>query len=459
MTIKEKESSLLNLYADNSELFNTCEHLIFDNLWSTQLNKNKFKIIKHNHGKGIKTDTLLLSNMLIKVGYKKNDIIDEINEPDYRVEKNVSEYVNDVFDAWSKRLLLPILHRGHTELSSEIGDVVSNMDDLKAAISEIDSIKNNLSIDRDILDIFDDAVAEIMEAQNNTNETIGHSYGIKELNKLTSGAKQEVIVIGARPGMGKTSMIVNIAKHIAVDKNEPLIIFSLEMPAGQLMKNLIANILEINSWQIRSGNVADDDLLRIKKLRDRIKRNLIIDDTPAITYQYVKTKIQKVRKQLNIPMSQLITGMIDYLQLMKNVKEETVGKARDEQISDRCNGLLEISKTENVCMIELSQLSRTVESRVPPRPLMSDLKDGGAIEANASQVWLLYRPFYYGIKTDPKGVDVTNLCEINVAKNRYGETGCLYVEFQGKYSAFKDYNQDSQGITTNTTDTNEPPPF
>lgn len=454
MTLKEKERAILNLYADDENLFEECSHLVFEDLWSTKFNQVKYKIIKYNHGLNKKSDIYLLTNMLTKAGCTKKEIGLEVSEPNYSIAKNVTEYVNDVFDEYTKRKMLPVLHKTHSELGEELADVGSCIEDLKSIVSDIESIKNNLSVERHIEDIFDEAFTELLEAQNSKSETIGHSYGIKDLNKITSGAKQEVIVVGARPGMGKTSLIINIAKHIAIDKGEPLIIFSLEMPAKQLMKNIWANALEINSWQIRSGNVSDEDLIRIKNLKAKIKRNLIIDDTPAITWQYIRTKIRKVRKQLNIPMSTLIVSMVDYLQLMKNTKDETIGKSKEEQIGDRCNGLLETSKTENVCMIELSQLSREVERRSPPYPLMSDLKDSGAIEANAVQVWLLYRADYYNSDAkDPKtGMDLRGLCEINVAKNRYGSTGKVYVKFEGKYSAFKDYVPDGPITNTSTTD-------
>lgn len=447
MTVQEKERSLLNLYAENESLFETCQHLVFDDLWSTEFNRKKYILIKWNHGNGKKSDIYLLNNQLKKAGFNQKQIALESGDADYKIARNVDEYVKDLFDEYSKRLLIPKLHYMHSELNSEIADVNGCLDGLKSVIGEIEAIKNNLSVDKNIDDLFDETFDELMAAQNSKSETIGHSYGIKDLNKLTSGAKQEVIVVGARPGMGKTSLIVNIAKHIAIDKGEPLIIFSLEMPGKELMKNLWANLLEINSWQIRSGNVSDEDLIRIKNSKEKIKRNLIIDDTPAITWQYIKTKIQKVRRQLKIPQSTLIVCMIDYLQLMKNTREETVGKSKEEQVGDRCNGLLEVSKTENVCMIELSQLSREVEKRNPPYPLMSDLKDSGAIESNAVQVWLLYRADYYDKDAkDPKtGMDLRGLCEINVAKNRYGSTGKAYVRFEGKYSAFKDFDMNEGG--------------
>jgi replicative DNA helicase len=442
MNLQEKERAVLNLYADNESLFENCQHLVFESVWSTDFNQKKYKIIKWNHENARKSDIYLLANQLKKAGFSQKEIALETGDANYKIAKNVEEYVKDIFDEYSKRLLIPKLHYMHSELNSEIADVNGCIEGLKSVIGDIDAIKNNLSIDKNIDDIFDEAFNELVEAQNRKSEVAGHSYGIKDLNKLTSGAKQEVIVVGARPGMGKTSLIVNIARHIAIDKGEPMIIFSLEMPGKELMKNIWANLLEINSWQIRSGNVSDDDLLRIKNAKDKIKRNLVIDDTPAITYQYIRTKIQKVRRQLKIPKSTLMVCMIDYLQLMKNSREETIGKSKEEQVGDRCNGLLEVSKTENICMIELSQLSRDVEKRNPPCPLMSDLKDSGAIEANAVQVWLLYRPDYYDSEAkDPKtGMDLRGLCEINVAKNRYGSTGKVYVRFQGKYSAFKDFD-------------------
>lgn len=444
MKYNQLEISILHLYASDSDLFAPCENYAFQEIWQEESHKSIFKIIKDNHAKKAKTDLSLLKNGLSKLGYEKEDIksiLQNFNNTDSSLKSNIKAHMEIVFEMYCRRKLKPVLHKGYTQIVSQNGDIEENTGYLKDAFNEIDSIKNNLSVERNIEDIFDEALTQLLDAQNSTSDVIGHSYGLRDLDKLTSGAKKEIIVIGARPGAGKSSLMINIAKHIAIDKGEPMVIFSLEMPAVELMKNIWANVLEINSWQIRSGNVSDEDLLRIKKLKDRLKRNLIIDDTPGITHQYVRTKIKALRR--NIPLHILITVMIDYLQLMKNTSEETKGLSKEEQVGVRCNGLLETSKTENLCLIELSQLTREVEKRDPPRPLMSDLKDSGAIEANAVQVWLLYRPDYYNPNpTDKDGTDLRGLCEINVAKNRYGSTGRLYVKFEGKYSAFKDYNRE-----------------
>jgi replicative DNA helicase len=444
MDLKEKEREVLNLYADNADLFVNCEHLVFENLWSTNFNKVKYKIIKYNHDKGKKSDTYLLSNMLIKAGCNKKEIGLEVSEPNYKIAKNVDEYVKDIFDEYSKRQLTPLLQRVHSELSSELGDVSSCLEDLKTAVNDIESIKNNLSVDKKATDIFDQAFNELMEAQNNVKEIVGYSTGLTDLDKVCGGLKQEVIVVGSPPGSGKSSLMVNIIDNVAIKQGKPVAVFSLEMPATQLMKNMWANNLTINSYAIRGGGLLDEDLLKVKKYKQRLKDNLVIDDTPGITWQYMETRIRKMRK--TVPMNELIVVMVDYIQIMRNTIEETRGISSEEQLGLRSNGLMELSKKYNLCMIELSQLSRDVGKRENKKPVMGDLKGSGAIEANAVIIILLYRADYY--ETDPmdNGMSLKGLCELNIAKNRYGETKRIYVRFEGKYSAFKDYAPDSNDI-------------
>ena len=447
MDLKEKEREVLNLYADNADLFVNCEHLVFENLWSTNFNKVKYKIIKYNHDKGKKSDTYLLSNMLIKAGCNKKEIGLEVSEPNYKIAKNVDEYVKDIFDEYSKRQLTPLLQRVHSELSSELGDVSSCLEDLKTAVNDIESIKNNLSVDKKATDIFDQAFNELMEAQNNVKEIVGYSTGLTDLDKVCGGLKQEVIVVGSPPGSGKSSLMVNIIDNVAIKQGKPVAVFSLEMPATQLMKNMWANNLTINSYAIRGGGLLDEDLLKVKKYKQRLKDNLVIDDTPGITWQYMETRIRKMRK--TVPMNELIVVMVDYIQIMRNTIEETRGISSEEQLGLRSNGLMELSKKYNLCMIELSQLSRDVGKRENKKPVMGDLKGSGAIEANAVIIILLYRADYY--ETDPmdNGMSLKGLCELNIAKNRYGETKRIYVRFEGKYSAFKDFDiNEVNGLVT-----------
>lgn len=445
------ETSILHTYANDIELFAPCENYAFEEIFKEKHNQVIFRIIKENHSRKVKTDLHLLRDGLYKAGYEKttiSSILKEFHNSDSSIKANIKAHCELLFDKYSRRVMKPIIHKAYNELFGNGGDIDENVGIVKDVFNKLDSIRNNLSVEKGILDVFDEAYKEFEAAQSNKKEIIGYSTGLTDLDRITCGLKQEVIVIGAPPGAGKTSLMINIAKNVAIDSDAPMIIFSLEMPATQLMKNIWANCLEINSWQIRSGNVSDDDTERIKGLRSKLKNNLIIDDTPGITWQYVETKLRKMRR--DIPMSQVIVCMIDYIQLMKMIFEEMKGISEERQLSILVNMLQELSKKYNVCMIELSQLGREVSKikedlkgntiKTGRRPRMSDLKGSGAIEANAVQVWLLYRPDYYEMSPkDELGTDLRGLCEINIAKNRYGETKSIYVRFEGKYSAFKDY--------------------
>jgi len=445
MELKEKEREVLNLYADNEDLFANCEHLVFEELWSTKFNQVKYKIIKHNHGQKKKSDTYLLANMLTKAGCNKKEIMLEVSEPNYKIAKNVDEYVKDIFDEYSKRKLKPVLQAVHSELSSEIGDVNSCLGDLKTSINEIELIKNNLSKERSIKEIHEDALKELLEAQQKQGELIGYSYGLKDLDKLTCGAKQEVILVIAPPAAGKSTLMVHITKSIAIDQRKPVCIFSLEMPATQLMKNIWANALQINSYGIRSGGLSDENLLKVKNFKNLLNDNLVIDDTPGITYQYMETRIRKMRKK--IPLDTVIVVMVDYVQIMRNIPEETKGLSEEGQQSLRSNGLLELSKKYNLCLIELSQIGRETGKRENKEPTLSDAKGSGSWEANSVQCWAIFRPDYYEKDPMENGMSLKGLAKIKVLKNRYGDIGDIYARFRGHLSSFEDYYPDNNGIS------------
>lgn len=456
--IKDLEVSVLHTYTNNSDLFSNCENLAFEDVWKEDSNKVIFRIIKENHARKVKTDLHLLRSGLFKVGYSKEDIsliLQNFHTTDRSIKENIKAHMELIFDMYSRRVMQPIIRKAYNNLFSNNGDIEEETGKVKDVFNELDSIKNNLSVDKSILDIFDDAYKEFLDAQNSKRAVIGYETGLSDLDAITCGLKQEVIVVGAPPGSGKTSLMINIAKNVAIKSNAPLIIFSLEMPATQLMKNIWANSLEINSWAIRSGNAGEDDASRIKEFRSKLKLNLMIDDTAGITWQYIETKLRKMRR--DIPMTTVIVCMIDYLQLMKLTWEEMKGTSEERQLSILCNMLQELSKRYNVCMIELCQLSRDVSKvkenvrgetiQTGRRPRMSDLKGSGAIEANAVQVWLLFRPDYYESKPiGLDGEDLRGLCEINVAKNRYGETRSVYVRFKGKYSSFENYKKEEDAF-------------
>lgn len=443
MRYSDLEISILHTYSSDADLFAPCENLAFENIWQTKVNQSMFKIIKDNHAQKAKTDLHLLKNGLLKLGYSKEDVkmtLQSFNSSDNTIKQNIKKHMEIVFDVYRKREIQPTLKATWNELYSNNGDIDENVGKLKDKFNELDSIKNNLSAQKSILDIFDETYSEFEQAQKNESSIIGYSTGLTDLDYITCGLKREVIVVGAAPGAGKSTLMVNTAVNVSVKSNSPMMIFSIEMPAAQLMRNMWANYFQINSRAIRGGDVDEDGVLKIKSFRDKLGSNLIIDDTSGITSQYIETKVRIARR--SIPLNQVIVVAIDYLQRMNNSKEDSIGQNEERQLAIRCKHLAEISKIYNVCMIEFSQLSRTCikEKR---RASPSDLLGGGGIEQCADQIWMMFRPDYY--ETNPVDLDGSSLngiCEIDISKNRYGKTKAVYVKFDGKYSQFNDYKKD-----------------
>jgi replicative DNA helicase len=253
-------------------------------------------------------------------------------------------------------------------------------------------------------------------------------------------------VIAAMPGAGKTTQVINTIINNCVKGDNPMLFFSVEMPAVEIMTNIIANISEINSRALRMGDVDDGNILSINSVRGRLKDNFEIDDKGGITWQYIEAKIKAFKRKHNVQGRVLVA--IDYLQLMGNSDDEK-RLPKEERIETICNELTRICKDLNVHLILLSQFSREASKREGARPKMTDLKGSGAIEANAVSILLQWRPEYHGIFTDEQGNDLRGLCEINIAKGRYVNPEPVYVRFIGKYSKFDDYKKED----------NSPAPF
>lgn len=443
----EIELNLLYTYIDHPDLFEGVAHLVSENIFLRPVTKATYKVIKDFHSTGVKPDLNLIFAKLKTFGFSAYDCVAITGgNYDYSYVNQTEKYVDVLFKHSVANYLMPILSDTHQKLLSETGDVLELMTVIKDAITNVELVFNNVNRDKDISNIVDEALKQIEDAKN-SEDGFGYSSGLGNIDKITGGISPGIIVVGARPSMGKTSFIVNIIKKNAIDLDVPVVMFSLEMPATQIVKNLFANIYEINSFALKTGQISDEENEKIKQNNVRFKKNLTIDDTAGITWQYVDAKLRKIRK--TIPITQPIVVMIDYLQLMSNTPEETKNKTDEAIMSVRCTGLNNLWKKHNACIIELSQLGRDVEKRSPPRPKMSDLKDSGAIEANADIVILLYRPDYYDeFPKDDKGNDLRGLVEFGIPKNRHGKKGAAYGRFLNRYSKFIDYVE-SAGITLN----------
>ena len=234
----------------------------------------------------------------------------------------------------------------------------------------------------------------------------------------------DLVLIAARPSMGKTAFVLNIAQHMAFKNDVTVAIFSLEMSKEQLVNRLFALESKVDSQSIRTGNLSDEDWAKLIEGAGIIgKSNLIIDDTPGISVSELRSKCRKYKLEHNLGII-----IIDYLQLMTGNKKSD---SRQQEISDISRSLKEIARELNVPVIALSQLSRAVEQRPDHRPMLSDLRESGAIEQDADVVMFIYRDDYYNKDTEKK-----NIAEIIIAKQRNGPIGTVELVWLPNYTKF-----------------------
>jgi len=428
----EIEEKLLGTYSDTPDLFDNIEHLVGPHLFSG-INKNVYKFIKENHRKGVITEGATLYNYLKTLGVSEKKLKEtciKLTTRDLLTKSAPYEKVKILFDNYVRDVMKPILHQSYLDFHSGIGEVNDTLTTIKNKITDIDAVINNIQKETTIENVFDKALIRLKELKEGKAEP-GYRIGLGEL-MITKG----VTVIGAAPGMGKSSLVVSVIKTLAIDQDVPVMFFSIEMSAEQIMTNLWANMFGYNTNALSIGDVDDEQISKIEASRYKFRKNIIIDDSSNITWQYIEAVFKRFRK--SVPMNKMIVGLIDYLQIMSNTSDEAKENT-ETKMAIKCNKLANLAKQYNVGLIELSQLSREVGKRNPPRPMISDLKESGAIEANAQQIWLLYRPDYYDKNAvDEKGDSLKGVCEINRAKNRYGPTGYTYVRFKAQYSQFLD---------------------
>lgn len=276
-----------------------------------------------------------------------------------------------------------------------------------------------------ISEIFMGSYQELVENSMNEGGITGLSTGFDELNRRTGGFHGgELILIAGRPGMGKSSFAVNIAEHVCINNKKTVALFNLEMPREQIVNRIICSQAMVNASKIRTGDITGEDWEKIGAIVDRVATApMYIDDTASITVSEIRAKCRRLKQTKNLEMI-----VIDYLQLM-----QSSGRAdnRQQEISEISRSLKILAKELNIPVIALSQLSRASEGRSDKRPMLSDLRESGAIEQDADMVMFLYRDEYYNKDTDEK-----NLAECIIAKNRSGETGMFKLGWKGEYTKF-----------------------
>ncbi len=324
----------------------------------------------------------------------------------------------------------------------ETVDVDDLMQETEGKLFEI----SQRNVKKDVIQInpvIKEAMDNIQIAANRKDGMSGLPTGFKELDKLTSGwQNSDLIIIAARPAMGKTAFVLSMAKNIALDFEQPIAIFSLEMANVQLVNRLIVNVCQIKGENLKSGRLTDDEWERLDKNHKLLYNSPIyIDDTPSLSVFELRTKARRLVREHKIK-----AIIIDYLQLM-NASGMNFG-SREQEVSMISRSLKGLAKELNIPIIALSQLNRGVETRVSTdgkRPQLSDLRESGAIEQDADIVCFIHRPEYYRITEDEMGNSLVGLAEIIVAKHRNGPTGIASMRFDSEYTRFQNLDDYSVG--------------
>ncbi len=320
--------------------------------------------------------------------------------------------------------------------SNDVDDLLQEAEGKLFEISQRNVKKDVTQIDP----VISQAITQIQNAANRASGLSGLESGYHELDKVTSGwQNSDLIIIAARPAMGKTAFVLSMAKNMAVNYNTPIAIFSLEMSNLQLVNRLISNTCELEGEKIKSGRLSD---MEWDQLMSRIKHlysaPLYIDDTPSLSIFELRTKARRLVREHDIKMI-----IIDYLQLM-NASGMKFG-SREQEVSMISRSLKQLAKELNIPIIALSQLNRSVENRTDgKRPQLSDLRESGAIEQDADIVCFIHRPEYYlksGI--DGEGRDVRGLAQFIIAKHRSGSVGDIDMRFRNKFARFENWTENS----------------
>lgn len=329
--------------------------------------------------------------------------------------------------AYAEMISAKAIRRRLIKVSGEITELgydedTSPQELLEKAEAELFSVSDQ-SLRQDLVSlesILTESFDRLEELHRNKGQLRGIRTGYRDLDTMTAGLQRsDLIVLAARPAMGKTTLVTNLAYNVATIAKLPVLFFSLEMSKEQLVDRMLADASGVDSWNIRTGNLSDDDFGKLSDaMGEMAEAPIYIDDTPGVSVLEMRTKAR--RKHHESPLGLIV---VDYLQLMQASGNHNGNRV--QEVSEISRGLKLIARELNVPLIALSQLSRSVESRTPPIPQLADLRESGSIEQDADIVSFIYRPGYY----EPDNPELKNITKLIIAKHRNGPTGEVGLYF------------------------------
>ena len=369
---------------------------------------------------------------------KKRDQLDEVGGAVYlsKLSQNITSAANIEYHAKiiiEKQILRGLISSAHEIARSAYAgaddafDILDNAERKIFEITESHLSKSYQGMDRAVRD----AMEYIETIHSSTHQKFSVPTGFYELDELLGGfQKSDLIVLAARPSMGKTALALTLARNAAIDHKIPVGIFSLEMATMQLIIRMICSEARINAHLVRTGKLPHSDGSKLSKTVHKLTdAPVYVDDSPAQSVLEIRAKARRLKAEKNVGMI-----IIDYLQLMSGPQRT---ESREREISHISRSLKSLAKELNIPVIALSQLNRAVETRTDKRPQLSDLRESGSIEQDADVVIFLNRPEYYGIEKDEHGESTAGVTEVIVGKQRNGPTGMIKLAFIKEYARFE----------------------
>lgn len=408
-------------------------------------NQKIYAAIRRLFDKGMPVDLLTVTEEL-----RKTDELEIVGGPYYLTNltmnvvssAHVESHARIVMEKFIQRELIRISGEVIKDAYEDSTDVFDLLDKAESNLYEItdNHLRKNFTSLKEVLVR---TVHEIEEAKNKKEDLTGVPTGYVPLDKLTSGwQKTDLIILAARPAVGKTAFCLNLALNASMHspKPYPVAVFSLEMGAGQLVKRLLAAVTEVSMESLTKGNMQEHEFVQMTQRMNKLATAPIyLDDQAALNIFELRAKARRLKQKHDIQMI-----VIDYLQLMQGSIER--GGNREQEISKISRDLKSLAKELEVPIIALSQLNRSVESRKESKvPQLSDLRESGAIEQDADIVMFLYRPEYYGINNDEMGQAIEGETHLHIAKHRNGSTDTVKVRFIKEYQKFVDMPDDNFG--------------
>ena len=430
----EAEQAIIgSMLTDKDAVISAMERLKKEDFYRED-NQSIFEAIVNLYNKSEPVDIITVKDELESMGmFEKVGGLEYLSELPEKVPTtaNADKYIKIV----SEKSILRQLIKTANEIIELGYDPTEDIEEIteKAEKKIFDIMQGNAQSDyAPIKDVLVESFNKLEELYNRKQHITGVPTGFSELDYKTAGLHgSDLVLVAARPAMGKTAFALNIATHAAVRAKVPVAIFSLEMSKEQLVNRILCSESMVDSNKVRTGKLEEDDWGKLAaSIGPLSESEIYIDDTPGITVAKIRERCRKLKLEKNIGLV-----VIDYLQLVQGSSSRRIG-SREQEISEISRSLKILAKELNIPVVALSQLSRAAEKRDDKRPMLSDLRESGAIEQDADIVMFLYRDDYYNPETEDK-----NIAEIIISKHRGGSTGTIKLLWMGSYTKFVNLEQ------------------